>query len=94
MWPLTNASWALSSPVATATAVSHDCSMRTCSGSAAPGAEAGLAVADLEVVGDVALRAVGDDLGDADLVRRRRARAARSSAATTRDSSSIHSRLR
>ena len=35
-----NASWALSAPVATATAVSHDCSMRTCSGSAMPGANA------------------------------------------------------
>ena len=58
MWPSTNASWALSAPVATATAVSHDCSMRTCSGSAMPGAERDLAAADLQVVGDVALRAV------------------------------------
>ena len=66
--PLMNASWALSAPVATATAVSHDCSMRTCSGSAGPGGEVDRAVADLQVVGHVALRAVGDDLGDADLV--------------------------
>ena len=36
-----------------------------------PGGERDLSVADLEVIHDVALRAVGDDLGDADLVRRR-----------------------
>ena len=45
-------------PVATATAVSHVCSMRTCSGSAGAGTEAGGAAADLEVVGHVALGTV------------------------------------
>jgi hypothetical protein len=34
-----------------------------------PGTEPGLAVADLEVVRDVALGSVADDLGEADLVR-------------------------
>ena len=69
MCPLTNASWALSVPVATATAVSQDSSMRNVFRIGRPGGEGDLAVADLEVVGDVALRAVGDDLGEADLVR-------------------------
>jgi hypothetical protein len=34
------------------------------------GSEGDLAVADLKVVGHVALRTIGDDLGEADLVRR------------------------
>ena len=58
------------------------------------GTEAGLAVADLQVVGDVALGAVGHELGDADLVVGRPARRSASSPATTRDSSSSHARLR
>ena len=59
-----------------------------------PGAERRLAVADLEVVRDVALGTVADDLGDADRVVVRRAPRATRSRATSRVSSRIHARLR
>ena len=58
------------------------------------GAEAGLAGADLEVVGDVALRAVRHDLGEADLVVARQTLAIARRRRRRVDSSSIHSRLR
>ena len=58
------------------------------------GAERRRAVGHLEVVGHVALRPVGDHLGDAELAGRRRPPASAALAATSLVSASIQSRLR
>ena len=89
-----NASWALSSPVATATAVSQSCSILTSSGSAGPAPNDGLAVADRQVIRDVALRARRSPPGSRRCDGTRRPSRIWSLAATSAVSALIQSRLR
>ena len=79
--------------MATATAVSQSSWKRTSSG-VAPPAPNPAAVADLEVVRDVALRAVGDDLRDPEPASFGRRRIVACWPPTSAVSASIHSRLR